>query len=366
MKFILPLVLFGYLFSSCGNPLYVSNAVNMPLLRQKGDFNINWGRRFVSPSNLDFQSSIAPLDNFVLALNGMAMRGELDPPSDREFKNRFIEAGAGVFQAFSDGTDEKPYRVELIGGYGLGKSSNIYEKELVSDGQYLRKFLQPGIGLRMDYFDFGVGVRISEINFSHYARYSQGIITEQGAYNFTTIEPVMTMAVGFRRFKLAGQLGTISSSGGEIDFENALDDELFKVKVYAAFNITNYRKPKPIPPAPELIELDTIQLEVQPINIQVYHPKCWACFRHKGSAKDDFIDLRYNGVEIKSNIKLTKSFSCFQLAVLSEQDNWLEMNRSNGKKPKEPMEILVKDGKVERRFFLNITAGQSEVIRLKI
>jgi len=173
------------LLASC-TPVYIPNAVNVPLLGGKGEANI---QASLGTSMADIQAAVAVTDHFALMANGSF-------GSEEDGDHLFLEGGAGYFKNMG-----KAGRYEMFAGYGWGRTESTIEGSLggYAKGNYNRFFIQPSIGAATENFDGAFSLRLAYVDFFN---------TESFAGTDTLfIEPVLTGKVGFKFVKLVLQVG---------------------------------------------------------------------------------------------------------------------------------------------------------------
>ena len=191
------------LSQSC-RPLYVPNAQNVPILKEKNDISVNIGFN-------DLQGAVAVSNNIGIMLNGYTNNIDLgfDWDDDEKTNRSFIEAGAGYFTQLSGSSV-----FEIYGGAGLGSFS--LEKS-DSGGAYSannsRFFIQPGISFSSNAIDLVISCRFVKygINDPDLSRYNtQGFFSKDisDAHNnsYYFAEPALTLKAGWRQVKAFMQL----------------------------------------------------------------------------------------------------------------------------------------------------------------
>ncbi len=154
-------------FVSCTPPVYLPNSLNVPLLKEKDEFNIGLN---MSIAGCDFQASRAISENVGIMLNGTYLSDSYEL-SDHYRNHKFAEIGIGVFS---------PYGEYLLGGIyaGAGLGSNslkegmlLGSEDALVSANYTRLFLQPTFGARTEGLEGGFAMRMCYINF-HNINYS--------------------------------------------------------------------------------------------------------------------------------------------------------------------------------------------------
>jgi len=178
------------LFSSCA-PAYVPNVANTPLLKEKGDMQLNMNAAF---SGFDPQFAVGVTNHLGLMING-SFANRTSDSTDNFHKHTFVEGGLGYYGTFGN-----QGRFEVYGGYGLGKIQAEYNNSLWetrSDVKLQRIFIQPAIGVSGPVFDASFSPRLVHV------------YLYQGANNNAVffIEPIATTKVGYKYIKAVVQLG---------------------------------------------------------------------------------------------------------------------------------------------------------------
>ena len=197
-------------FTSCSPEIYNANALNVPLLAQKGNAKVSLGitasGEGVGLYNTNLQGAYAISDHIGIMLNGMYHNYTRTytpflsntPRTDRH-KEGFFEAGLGYFGPVGNSTK---WRGEIYSGWGMGRSKETNpnsNEALLLESPYNRLFLQPSIGFVSRYFDAALSSRVSYLSvgkINWVGNTSNGKIL-RGA----TFEPCLTLRVGYNKFK---------------------------------------------------------------------------------------------------------------------------------------------------------------------
>ena len=307
MKLAITIVLSICLLTNCTRTLYVPNAVNTPLLEQKHDYTANLNMRLIAPFNIEFQGAFAPINHFAVMGNASAM-GYASSKTETSFEHHLFEAGAGVFGAFwKNNCGTHLMRAEFFGGYGIGGADIVDDFDEIIfpdptvrsyDGKYHRKFIQPAFDIKTKVVEFSLAARFSEVNFSKYNDYEDGVRTATGTYNFSTIEPVFRLAFGYQGWKIAGQFGYVESLGSsDTDFVEATGDAWGNIHFNGSFMISSWNEA--CPPAPEVTlgispsSKDIAQSNKFPPPPTILHLKsstATICFQDGGSPDGDVVE----------------------------------------------------------------------------
>jgi hypothetical protein len=182
--------------------VYVPNAVNTPLLQEKGEF-----KAAIATNNL--QLSTALTDHVGVMVNGYLNSHTSD---DKTFRNhgKGAEAGIGYFAHTSN-----RITYEAFGGVGLYhvriKEANAAK---TFDANATKYFLQPSVGWVNQYVEVALSPRLTVV------KYGQPDITgysrEEQVRNYfdnvnhkahAFLEPTLTVRGGYRFVKLQLQIG---------------------------------------------------------------------------------------------------------------------------------------------------------------
>ncbi len=194
-KHFLYLVFVFVVLSSC-SPEYIPNMVNSPMFSNAGEFQATVA---TGTSNFDAQTAFAITDNIGIMVNG-SFGNETNDSTDDFHKHTFIEGGIGYYNKIGD-----KGRYEIYGGFGTGSVEGFFEDALfdseITNANYNRFFVQPGIGMSTGIFDGSFSPRFVLIQMN-----PQGTDITSGSYN-VFIEPVFTSKVGFKWVKFVAQVG---------------------------------------------------------------------------------------------------------------------------------------------------------------
>ena len=209
-------------FNSCSTTMYVSNAVNAPLLKEKGEVKIN-------ATQNDLQVSAALGKNLGIMANGYYQNYTSN--NNYQHNGGLGEIGIGYF---TTATDNPSLVFEAFAGAGIG---NVHKREMFTDqndNNYMasfnanatRFFIQPDFGYSSKYFD---AVFTPRFSFVKYTSLSQQNYTTQQLQDdyldnsnltgpvFMFAEPAITLRGGYKFIKLQAQLGlTVNLTGSNI------------------------------------------------------------------------------------------------------------------------------------------------------
>lgn len=220
--YLLPLASLAGLFSSCSTTMYVSNAVNAPLLREKGEVKVNLTQN-------DLQAAVGAGNNFGIMANGYYQRYQ--GAGNYEHRGGYGELGFGYF---TNTEDDNHFFFEFYGGGGAG---SVYKQERFTDqneNSYLatfnaqagKAFIQPNFAYSNKYFDAILTPRFSVVKYTGFsqANYPESKLREDYLDNnnltgpvFMFAEPALTVRGGYKFIKLQAQFGlTLNLTGSNI------------------------------------------------------------------------------------------------------------------------------------------------------
>lgn len=345
--------------AGCYGFYYRPNAVHEPLLGYKHDFDINLNLRLSEQGDFNLQTAYAPLNHFEVVMNGMTSTTQY---SDYEKKHRFLEAGAGVFHAIGNEAENRPFRFELIGGYGIGMGREVNGSSKAI-GRYQRKFLQPAFGIKMKNLDMSFGMRFAEINFSNYSVYDQRMLVDKGIFDFSTLEPNFRLAVGLEHFKVGGQISSIRALRNKEAYQLATDfggvDVTTNFDLFFSFN----------PWKEKTYELGFYNLDLMDsthlnaVELIINHNPCWICLPKKASYANEII-FKLNGVETDYTHK-TRELICHRLQLSEKGMSQLSIVPINqGHSIIAPIRLILKDGSVKKEFYMELKDDKPALLYL--
>ncbi len=210
----------GLFFNSCTTQMYVSNAVNAPLLKEKGEVQ-------VAVTKNDLQAAVAVGRNMGIMANGYYQNYTGD--NSYQHNGALGEAGLGYFTPISHN-----FIFETYVGAGAGK---IHKQEMFTDqndNSYMasfnanaaKLFVQPDIGYKSKFFDFVVSSRFSFVKYNSFSQtnYTQQQLADDHLDNnnltgplFMFAEPALTLRGGYKFIKLQFQYGlTVNMTSNQI------------------------------------------------------------------------------------------------------------------------------------------------------
>ncbi|HAN18810.1 MAG: hypothetical protein A2X13_08085 [Bacteroidetes bacterium GWC2_33_15] len=183
------------LMTSC-SPEYIPNMVNTPVFSNKGEFQATVA---TGTSNFDAQLGYAITDNIAIIANG-SFADQTNDTTDEFHKHTIIEGGVGYYKKLANSG-----RIEVFGGYGMGKIKTYEENDLFDDDytdiSFNRIFIQPGVGAVTDIFDGSFATRVAFVQMIP----SSTSNFEESWHMF--VEPVITAKIGYRYAKAVIQIG---------------------------------------------------------------------------------------------------------------------------------------------------------------
>ena len=210
--------------ASCNTTLYVPNAVNAPLLKEKGELKASIGFN-------NFQAAFGLTDHVGVIGNAYWNNFKVDATSngitsETVNKGNLYEVGIGYFFNISDNVVFETYA-----GGGLGKIdfSNDNSRKYY-DVNATKFFIQPALGYVGKYFDLGFTPRFSAVKYNdlNTSGYTQSELdteflnksaVEDKTWMF--IEPAITARFGYKFIKLQAQLGFASKlTDGDLKYES--------------------------------------------------------------------------------------------------------------------------------------------------
>lgn len=209
-RYTISMLALAGLLSSCSTVMYISNTVNTPLLKEKGEVKI------VGDEN-DFQAAVAVTNHIGVMANGFS---KIYQGKDYyKHDGRLGELGLGYFKAFKNNVVFETY---AGAGIGLVRKRNAYVSEdnmqhfQSFTAQGTRAFFQPGIGYCGRFFEAAFTPRFSYVKYTHFK--SVGYSEEELAMDnvdhnkvlndyYAFAEPAITLRAGYRFVKLQVQYG---------------------------------------------------------------------------------------------------------------------------------------------------------------
>jgi len=360
-----------FIFCGCGVNVYTPNSINTPALNGKGDLNVNLGSVVYSPETmLDFQGAYAFSDHGAVLANASFMNGG-------STQQILLEGGGGVFTSFlKNSKDYKVGRVGMYGGYGFASLEDrdaSLRQEIF--GRYQRLYAQPVLGLHDEFFEGILSVRISNIFFSDYRVYLNGVINENNNFGFVTVEPIFTFSFGVKGLKFYFQTGSIFSPMGK-GFEKVSTD-LKGRKLNLGLRMKPWgKKKKDIPSLNfgsvyQKVSEDSIinerQLELAPFEVIVNSPEITICFKKIGGGDyPEKIKVSWGGVYNSRLISLSETPFCFDVELKENKRHRLFVGRNMEDFSFDTSIFLnIKSKKENKQFYIRPKKEKGEIIWIR-
>ncbi len=164
LKQFIALIFTALVLGSCQRYYYQPNAVNTPLLTEKGNGNIDVSGMVGSAANqgrnatFNAQAAYAPLPHFGVMATYSTLHYKPDFPIPNvgfvESRAFIAEAGIGTF------ISKGKLMADLYGGNGFGKMKADINMD------FRRWFLQPGIGFKSKWFEAAFNYRMCWIKYA--------------------------------------------------------------------------------------------------------------------------------------------------------------------------------------------------------
>lgn len=163
VKVVIRVFIYTLVVYSCA-PAYIPNAVNTPMLKNKGDLKIGGS---LGTSGADLNSAYALTNNIGIMINGSVKNGESEVTiGNGETKvtkqdHSIVEFGLGSFRSFSNG-----FTTDIFAGIGYGNVETTDKFGLhdgILKGDYNKFFIQPSLGVVAKYIEGAVSVRFSGV-----------------------------------------------------------------------------------------------------------------------------------------------------------------------------------------------------------
>lgn len=364
------------LWTSCGPTIYVPNTINAPLLTEQHDFRASVGTVAYAPeSSVDFMGAYAATDHLAFTGSAFFMSGTVRESRPRT--NRLLEGAMGVYNTFGpDKNGQDLGRLELFAGFGRGKGEDAgyHTRFFVNQdrvtGRYNRFYLQPAIGLRTKIFDASFATRISRVNFSQMLYYNGSAITRQSTPSFSTVEPVLTLALGYKYVKYYMQIGGTTPLGDRRGYDEVTDSWLRDGHFNVGLVGSPWKEPAPESPpiklsTPEESDNEPRDSVTTPlVDMPIDNPVVSICLRDSGSPDGDIVDVSFNGALYFRMLELARKETCFQVEMIPGQENLLHITAiSEGRVAGVTVQVLVKGGKKQRLFYVHLKEGETETVR---
>lgn len=204
--------------SSCSTTMYTTNAVNAPLLKEKGEVKINVTQN-------DLQAAVAVSDHIGIMANGYYRNYEGN--NNYRHNGGMGELGIGYLL-----NSENNLVMETFIGGGLGKIHKQEQMNTNGPSPYMasfnanaaKAFVQSNLGYRTRFFDVALTPKFSFVKYSNFS--SSNYTTEELKEDyldrghlmdplFIFAEPAITVRGGYKFIKLQLQYGVTLNIGGQ-------------------------------------------------------------------------------------------------------------------------------------------------------
>ncbi|MCB0568196.1 MAG: hypothetical protein KDC66_00455 [Phaeodactylibacter sp.] len=403
-------ILANLLAGSCSPTLYIPNMINTPLLGEKGDFRAAIGGTGMAPeASFDLQGSYALSDQLAVMASGSLM-GQRQQQEWSGFRQDLVEAGLGTYKAFWPNRNGfNRGRAEVFAGAGAAWSedrsvydiNNGYNNYDTYRSNYQRLFLQPGFGIRTRVLDAAITTRLAWVNFSDYQHRRGGEAIEKSRFGFATVEPVLTLGLGYKYVKVFLQIGTVNPFLNPDNYDRVTGAYL-DGHFNGGLSFTPWREQKAsgpavamLPPAPQQEtalptpqpqdNIPTTAADIrQPTDSTVLPPlpmpdsppamalsldskTATVCIRDNGFPDGDIISVSYRGAYLLRDAELQKTPQCLELHLWQGERNTLYIHSiSAGRVKPNTVLVTVADGKEEKRFILQLEEGKTEQIDFSV
>jgi hypothetical protein len=220
MKTAIQILSFGMLFILTGCvTLYKPNAIQSPLLKEKGELNTYASLGLSGCGLYNVQAAYAIANHTGVMIDGMYhnRHKSISDSSVEKLNMFFMEAGAGYFTTFRN---EKNVLFQCYsgGGYGItaDKISNANQLSPEINSKYFNMFIQPGLAYIGKYFKVAIDLKVNYVHLFDIHAYLYDEFewwnTDFKFYSDTTLdfmnlEPTTTIIVGGGKLKGVLQLG---------------------------------------------------------------------------------------------------------------------------------------------------------------
>jgi hypothetical protein len=103
-----------------------------------------------------------------------------------------------------------------------------------------------------------------------------------------------------------------------------------------------------------------------PASINLQSSDFSICIKEGGDPDGDVISLTFNGVYLAKELELARELHCFDVAVAPGQEGVLRIETlSSGIFTPNTLQLLVRQGKQEKRYYIRSEVGEVEEIRFK-
>jgi len=181
--------------------IYVPNAVNVPLIGEKGEVH---AAVFKGTSNVDIQAAYGLTDKIAIMANGsFANRYRTKIIGDSTFYHihNLGEIACGYYNKVG-----RSGRIEVFGGLGYGTTTDYDQLDNYGvnvNGKYGKIFIQPNVGSVSDVFDGAMSLRLVYVKYFDFNYAGTNYKSKQSIF----VEPVMTGKIGYKYLKFIVQAG---------------------------------------------------------------------------------------------------------------------------------------------------------------
>lgn len=234
------------LFAGCTHYYYAPNSANIPLFKEKNNFQLKAGFGGDDYTGGDIQMAYSAGKNIGIMVNTF-FASKTEEVEDNYYTNAshtesgrgsYIEAGVGYYKPFGR---HKVWVFETYGGAGLGGENHFYADNETSKLHLTKYFVQPSIGYssKRGTFEFAISSRFSGLNL----KVNQSNVTLQNNHdeqeNVNSIslhpssflwEPSCIVAAGWPNFKFFLQLTTSANLGNSYLYSDP-DNVCFGIKL---------------------------------------------------------------------------------------------------------------------------------------
>ena len=197
--------------------IYKPNAVQSPMLKEKGDLTISGSVGLVSTGFMNVQTSYAVDKHIGIMANGMLHSRNDTRDSLKDFLNIYsTEMAIGYFDK-PESNDNVQYHCYLGGGIGNSKHilTGTTDKSPNVTSRYYNYFVQPGVTFFGKGVDVGLDLKANYVKlkyfnsdiFKRYNLWPDEWMSHDTALSFMNVEPAVTVRLGNDRFKGIAQLG---------------------------------------------------------------------------------------------------------------------------------------------------------------
>jgi hypothetical protein len=205
--------------SSCTTTMYTTNAVNAPLLKERGEIKLN-------VTSNDLQAAVAVTDHIGVMANGYYKNYN----SDNNYRHYGGMGELGIGYLLN--SDDNNLVMETYVGGGVGKVFKQEQFDGAGNTTYMasfnanatKGFVQSNLGYRSKYFDVALTPKFSFVKYSNFSQnnYTDDQLKEDYLNNnrltdplFVFAEPAITVRGGYKFIKVQAQYGVTLNLGGQ-------------------------------------------------------------------------------------------------------------------------------------------------------